>query len=192
MFWITRLGGAICQSRAQIAIQSIAKKSMFLFKRKPNVVQYGDRSGKERAQPVFNEKTQSMELHISGERYPLRGFPRHHVLHGPLAPLKRYVKNFIIEQMVKCLPYKIPDAQLVPPVRELARIFDLAIQAEDEPEMKRLMEQFKDAITMALNEDDAWRYRWQWMMENINMNEVKLNKSDKYFFRGKSFDNKAI
>jgi len=158
-----------------------------IFKRKPNAVQYGSKTGKQLAQPVFNEKTKSMELRIKGERYALRAFPRHHVLHGPLAPLKRYVKNLIIEQLVKCLPYKIPDENLVEPVREIARVFDLLIKAEDEPEMKRLMEQFKDPITMVLQEDDAWRFRFQWAMEKINMKKIKLNKSDKYYMRGKSF-----
>ena len=157
------------------------------FKRKPNSVQYGEKKGKELAQPVFNEKTQSMELHIKGEEYALRGMPRHHFLHGPLAPLKGYMKNFVITAMVKCLPYKIPDDKLVEPVREFARVFDLLIEAEDEPEMKKLMGQFKDAMTMMLQEDDAWRFRFQWAMEKLDMKKIKLNKSDKYYFRGKSF-----
>ena len=156
------------------------------------VVQYGDRQGKELSQPVFNQETQSMEMHIRDEKYPMRGFPRHHVLHGPLAPLKRYIKNLVIEQLAKCLPFKIPDENLVEPVRELARVFDLLSEAEDEPEMKRLVLQFKDAITMTLNEDDAWRYRWQWAMEQLDMNKVKLTEADKYYFRGKSFNQAYI
>jgi len=136
---------------------------------------------------VFNAETQSTELHIRDERYPMRAFPRHHLLHGPLSPLKGYIKNFIIEQLVKCLPYKIPDENLAPPVREIARVFDLVMQAEDEPEMKRLMGQFKDAICMILQEDDAWRYRIQAAAEKLDVKKFKLNESDKYYFRGKSF-----
>lgn len=161
-------------------------KILNLFRSKDKV-KYGDKKGKELSQPVFNEKTQSMELRIKGEKYLLRGVPRHHFLHGPLAPLKGYFKNFIIEAMVKCIPHKIPDENLVEPVREIARVFDLLIEAEDEPEMKRLMGQFKDAITMVLHEDDAWRFRFQWAMGKINMKKVKLTESDKYYLRGKSF-----
>ena len=150
-------------------------------------VQYGEKKGKELSQPVFNKKTNSMELHVRGEKYPMRAFPRHHVLHGPMAPLKRYIKNLIIEQLVKCLPYKIPDENLAPPVRELARVFDVMMKAEDEPEMKRLLGQFKDAICMILQEDDAWRYRIQWAAGELNMKEFKLSEADKYYFRGKSF-----
>jgi len=154
---------------------------------KNDKVQYGDRNGKEISHPVFNRDTNSVELHIRGEKYPMRGFPRHHVLHGPMAMLKRYVKNLVIEQLVKCVPYKIPDENLVPPVRELARVFDLLIRAEDEPEMKRLMGQFKDAITMILQEDDAWRYRLQWAAEKLDINKFKLSNADKYYFKAKSF-----
>ena len=161
-------------------------------RKKYKSVQYGDRDGVQLSQPVFNVDTNSMELHIKGEKYPMRAFPRNHLLHGPMAPLKRYVKNFIIEQVVKCLPYKIPDEQLAEPVREIARVFDLVIQAEDEPEMKRLMGQFKDAITMVLQEDDAWRYRMQWAAEQLDIKKFKLSEADKYFFRGKSFNNEMI
>ena len=157
-----------------------------LFKNKDSV-QYGEKKGKEVAQPVFNEKSNSMELHIKGEKHALRGMPRHHFLHGPLAPLKGYMKNFVVTALVKCLPFKIPDDQLVEPVRELARVFNLLIEAEDELEMKKLMEQFKDAICTAAQEDDAWRFRLQIALQKLDMKKIRLNESDKYYFRGKSF-----
>jgi len=97
------------------------------------------------------------------------------------------MKNFVIEALVKCLPYKIPDERLSEPVRELARVFDLVIEAEDEPEQKKLIGQLKDAICMTLQEDDAWRFRVQWAVEKLNVKKFRLNKSDKYYFRGKSF-----
>jgi hypothetical protein len=156
-------------------------------------VQYGERQGKELSQPVFNTETNSIELHIRDEKYPMRCFPRHHVLHGPLAPLKRYIKNLVIEQLVKCLPYKIPDENLAEPVREIARVFDLLVEVEDEPEMKRLMGQFKDAICMVLQEDDAWRYTVQMFLQKLDMKKMKLSEADIYYFKGKSFDvNKAL
>ncbi len=159
---------------------------------KQTVVQYGERNGKELSQPVFNSETQSMEMHIRDEKYPMRAFPRHHFLNGPLAPLKRYIKNLVIEQLVKCLPYKIPDENLAEPVRELARVFDLMVKLEDEPEMKRLMGQFKDAITMILQEDDAWRYRIQFAAEQLDMKKFKLSEADKYYFKGKSVNKDFI
>jgi hypothetical protein len=64
---------------------------------KQTSVQYGERQGKEMAQPVWNAELQTTELHIKNERYPMRAFPRNHVLHGPLAPLKRYIKKRIFK-----------------------------------------------------------------------------------------------
>ena len=97
------------------------------------------------------------------------------------------MKNFVIEALVKCLPHKVPDERLSEPVREIARVFDLWIKAEDEPEMKKLVGQIKDAICMVLQEDDAWRFRVQAVASKLNIKKIRLNKSDKYYFRGKSF-----
>lgn len=155
-------------------------------------VEYGDKGSAALSQPVFNVDSNSMELHVKGEKYPMRAWPRYHVLHGPMAPLKRYIKNLIIEQVVKLLPYKIPDENLAEPVREIARVFDLMVQLEDEPEMKRLMGQFKDAVTMILQEDDAWRYRLQWAAEQLDMKKFKLSEADKYYLRGKSVNRDMI
>ena len=163
-----------------------------LLRRKPEMVQYGSRSGKAKAYAYIDPKTGEKKMKIEGEKYDLRGVPRHHLLHGPMAPLKRYIKNMIIEQMVKCLPHKIPDDQLIIPVRELARVFDLWIEAEDEPEMKRLAGQLKDPICMILQEDDAWLWRFMWFLEQLDMNKMKLTKADKYYFRGKSFNSEYI
>lgn len=181
-------GTKICPNDGSVLLERKMDKERF----KQQAVHYGDKGGKQVSQPVFNADNNSMELHILNEKYPMRAFPRHHLLHGPLAPLKRYIKNLVIEQLVKCLPYKIADVNLSPPVREVARVFDLWIQAEDEPEMKRLVGQFKDAATMILQEDDAWRYRAQWLFGQINPKEFKLSEGDKYYFKGKSFNNEMI
>lgn len=157
------------------------------FKRKrKEMVQYGDKYGQQFAQPR-RAKDGSIELHIKGEKYPLRSFPRAHVLHGCLGPLKRYFKNYIVEALAKCLPFKIPDEYLSEPVREMARVFDLLIEAEDEPAQKKMIRQWKDVMVMFLQEDDAWRFRYQWFFEHLNMKKIKLSKSDKYYFRAKSF-----
>ncbi len=162
-----------------------------LFDRRKQV-EYGDKTGKQQAQPIISEKTGEMELHIKGEKYPLRCHPRHHVLHGNLMiSFKRKMKNMIIEQlaqhMEKMVAYKIPEDQWAKPVKEISRVFDLMINAEDEPSMKHLMRQFRDPICMVLQEDDAWRFRTQIALQKLDMNKIKLNESDLYYFRAKSF-----
>ena len=163
-----------------------------LFNRDMEVVKYGSKTGKQKAYPAIDPQTGERILVIKDEKYPLRGFPRGHVLHGPLAPLKGYFKNLIIEQIVKCVPFKIPSEHLTLPVRELERVFNLMITAEDEPEMKKLIGQLRDGICMILEEDDAYRFRIQWFLEHLDIDKIKLSKSDKYYFRGKSFNQEMI
>lgn len=159
-----------------------------LFDRR-KVVEYGDKKGKELARMGINQKTGESELVIKGEKYPLRCSPRSHVLHGSvMTRLKRGMKNLIIENLVNMLqPYKLPQEQWAEPIKELARVFDLMIEAEDEPSQKHLIKQFRDAMIMILQEDDAWRFRAQAFLQKLNMNRIKLNESDLYYFRAKSF-----
>ena len=176
--------------------KEIARKSSLwgkligLFDRRKQV-EYGDKFGKTEALPVINEKSGEAELHLRGEKYPLRGVPRHHFLHGPLVEFKRKMKNIVIETMTsqieKMSEFKTPEEQWCPFVKELARVADLFIEAEDEPEMKRLAKQFRDPICMFLQEDDAWRFRIQWAIGKLNIKLCKLSKSDLYYFRAKSF-----
>ena len=148
--------------------------------------QYGEKGGQQLARHV-RAKDGSLEVEIKDEKYRLRGVPRGHVLHGPMRPLKRYIKVFITESLIKCLPHLLPDDQLCEPVREIARVFDLVIEAEDEFEMKRQIGQMKKGVCGLMQEDDAWRFRVQWALEKLNIKKVKLNKADKYYFRAKSF-----
>jgi len=160
-------------------------RNLFRKKQKESV-QYGEQGGQQLARQV-RAKDGSLELDIKGEKYRLRGVPRSHVLHGPMGPLKKYIKVFITESLIKCLPHLLPDDQLCEPVREFARVFDLVIEAEDELEMKRQIGQMKKGVCGLMQEDDAWRMRVQWAVEKLNIKKIKLNEADKYFFRGKSF-----
>jgi len=162
-----------------------------ILRRPPDRVQYGDKKGREKAYPFVDEKTGEMKLRIKGEKEDLRCFPRHHVLHGPMVELKRRMKNLIIESLAehieRTVKYKRSESQWAIPIKELARVFDLWIEAEDEPSMRQLVKQLRDPICMLLQEDDAWRFRLQWFLQHLDMKKVRLDKSDKYYFRAKSF-----
>ncbi len=121
-----------------------------LFQRKHNkMVQYPTKANPVKAKPV-RQADGSIELKIAGEDYNFRGLPRNHILHGPMAPLKRWIKNMIIEELIGNLPELLPNDQLAEPIGELARCFDLLIEAEEVEEMKRRWKLFKSAICMFL------------------------------------------
>lgn len=131
-----------------------------------------------------DDGTQVMDL--EGEKYPLMGYPRSHLLFGPLSKLKHEIKNQVFneswemdtDQTISHVKAKITGAlneylevvryDMVPPermnkpVRELWRAFSLLEKRE--PRIKWL----KEALCLILQEDDAYRFRVQWLVSVFN------------------------
>lgn len=170
----------------------ILRKILGIPKKYKEQVMYGVRGGKQLAKSKLN-KDGEIILDIKGEKYPLAGHPRHHFMHGPLSPLKNKMKNLVIESipklLEKCISSQLPEEQWCVSVKAIGKVFDKWIEAEDEPSMKYLAGQIKDAICMFLQEDDAYRFRVQWLFEEMlkYKKDIKLTKADKYYFRAKSF-----
>ncbi len=137
----------------------------------------------------------SYKMDVQGEDYAYPGFPRGHVLTGPLAKLKHSVKNMVfnqvfaeIEKMAKEYSSDMmPPEKMAPAVRELWRCLDRLENAEVVDDMKKRIHLIKIVMTFFLQEDDAYRFRWQWLMEHLDIKKVKLSEADKYYFRGKYF-----
>lgn len=144
---------------------------------------------------LMNASDGSLQMEIKGEKYPFAGFPRGHVLTGPLANLKKTIKNTVfnevfeqIDKMTKELEFDmIPPEKCCPAVRELNRTLQELEDAEVVEDMKARIRLIKKVLTFFLQEDDAYRFRWQWVMERLDISKVKLSKGDKYYFRGKYF-----
>lgn len=158
------------------------------------MVQYWKHKEAVRAK-VTKAKDGSLQMVVEGEKYPIPGFPRGHVLTGSLARLKHKIKNMMfnqifgeIEKMARDVNADmIPQDKMAPAVRELDRVFQILEDAEVVPDMKGRIRLIRKVLTFFFQEDDAYRYRWQWMMEHIDMKKIKLSKADKYYFRGKYF-----
>lgn len=137
----------------------------------------------------------SLQMDIKGEKYPFAGFPRGHVLTGPLSKLKKKVKDMVfnqvfteIESMAKEMgPDMMPSEKMCPAIRELHKVLQELEDAEVVEDMKGRIRLIKKVITFFLTEDDAYRMRFQWVMERMDMKKVRLSKADKYYFRGKYF-----
>lgn len=135
----------------------------------------------------------SLQMHIQGEKYPLYAFPRGHVLMGPLAKLKQKVKDMVFNQafkeigeMYKDVKYDVfPIEKCAPAIREMARVFDKMEHMEIQEDMKARMRLLKKVVLWFLQEDDAYRFRAQYFLSEINQNKVKLSKADKYWARAK-------
>lgn len=160
----------------------------------PESVQYWKTKDAARAK-VTHAKDGSLQMVVEGEKYPIPGFPRGHVLTGPLASLKHKVKNMVfnqvfaeIDKMAKDMNADmVPHERMAPAVKELDRVFQLLEDAEVVPDMKGRIRLIRKVLTFFFQEDDAYRMRWQWAMERFDMNKVKLSKGDLYYMRGKYF-----
>ena len=164
--------------------------------RLPPMVQYWKTGDMARAKLVTLQDN-SYAMLIEGEKYPLPGFPRGPVLYGPLAKLKFLAKNLVFNETWKLLEenkseeevmdYLItvarpillteiqrmkydmfPPEKLCPAVRELWRgltVIEGTIENKQEREDFRTL---KEGITFFLQEDDAYRFRLQWLARYIN------------------------
>jgi hypothetical protein len=123
-------------------------------------------------------------MRIAGEKYQFPGFPRGYILNGKLSKLKHELKNRVFneawaklensEPEIDIMAYirkealpevwtwlenvqydVIPPERLVPPVKEIYRAW-----TKVSPESHKL----RDLVVFILQEDDAYRFRFQWMV----------------------------
>ena len=175
-------------------IKWIIKKFFnFVYKIKPpESVQYYKTSEFARARLITADDG-SLKMDIKGEKYPFNGFPRGHVLVGPLAGLKKKVKDMVfnqvfaeIDKMYEGMKHDImPDEKCAPAIREMARVFDKMENMEVVDDMKGRIKLIKKVLIFFLQEDDAYRFRAQYFLSEIDQKKVALSKSDKYYARGK-------
>lgn len=177
-------------------MQYITRKLVKLFFnwfykiRPPEMVQYWKTKDSAKAK-VVHDTDGSVKMQIQGEKYLYPGFPRGHILEGSLAKLKHKVKNAMFNEALAeiqgAMPDMMPPEKMVPAVRELWRVMTDLENAEVVDDMKGRIKLIKKVICFFLQEDDAYRFRFQWVIERMNMKQVKLTKADKYYFRGKYF-----
>lgn len=135
---------------------------------------------------IVKHKDGYNQMFIEGESEPFPGFPRGHSLFGSLSPLKHQIKNQIFNESWRKLEEGVPKEQiitdikqviatgltefwervqydalppdkLVPPVRELWRAMTTL---ENE---SKLVKPLKEMLCFIMQEDDAYRFRLQWL-----------------------------
>lgn len=135
---------------------------------------------------VMSPKGGATVMAMEGEDELFPGFPRQHSLFGKLSKMKHEIKNQIFneaygliesgrkEEAIALIKGKvtgglsmyledlrydmIPPEKMVPAVKELWRAF--SVLEIEEPRLRWL----KEALTFVLQEDDAYRFRFQWMV----------------------------
>lgn len=166
---------------------NILKK--FFTRNEKEMVQYWKTGDSVKAKVYIDDKG-SYVMQMQGEKYPFPGYPRGALLYGLLSPLKHEIKNQIFNDTWKMLEEKksdqeimdhlkktvlpkifeigkktefdrIPPEKMSPAIKELYRVMSIV---EENTKSKNVL-YLKDILCFILQEDDAYRFRFQWMMK---------------------------
>jgi len=134
-------------------------------------------------------------MQMEGEKYQFPGFPRGYLLFGRLSKLKHEVKSQVfndswalleegkpmmphirsvmpnIEELLEASRFDmVPHKRMAPPVAELYRAW-----TKVSPETSQL----RDLVTYVFQEDDAYRFRFQWMTSYFGWFGTPAEKLDR-------------
>ena len=159
---------------------------------------------KDHVEAKLTKKDGATIMVLEGEKYPIWGFPRGHLLipanekYGPLSILKHQVKTQIFNEIWEKLEKDLPKEQIIKEGYEaLDRVleyleplkYDLMPPETMCPSVREIHRAWtkvapserslkvRDIVTLVLQEDDGYRYRVQWMAiwyPWIKWNPIKL------------------
>lgn len=139
-------------------------------------------------------------MKMQGEKYDFPGYPRGALLYGKLSPLKHWIKNLIfndswkkleegvdekdiiqdlkdnaLEEVFKlmdnCKHDVVPTDKLVPPVREIWRAMSV-VETKVSGKTRERVKKLKETLCFILQEDDAYRFRLQYIAQFFNPNSL--------------------
>lgn len=164
----------------------------------PEYVQYWKRGDKARAKLMVMEDG-AYAMGIEGEKYPLMAFPRGPILFGAVQTIKTTAKNVLFNQVWKmieegysnqaigsyvkqvAIPTIIRESEqyhydMLPVIRmcramkEVWRAMTVVERLFEQREARLQFQALKRAITFFFQEDDAYRFRVQWVSKYLNPN----------------------
>lgn len=130
----------------------------------------------------------STAMAIEGEDEIFPGFPRGHSLFGSLSPLKHQIKNQVFNESWRKLEEDVPKDEIIKDIKEVFRTglteFWEKVKYDSVPPEKMvkpvreiwrvltklesestLIRPIKEIVCFILQEDDAYRFRFQWLFE---------------------------
>lgn len=133
---------------------------------------------------VYQAPEGHFEMKIPGEKYPFQGYPRGILLYGQLSKLKHEIKNQIFNEAWRLLEDGAPPADVLhyinytawPEIYKLAESmkYDMVPFERMNPPVKEIHRaltaigmdsRVRDTICFIIQEDDAYRMRFQWLVK---------------------------
>ena len=156
------------------------------------MIQYWKFQEKQEAKVTHN-KDGELIMKIVGETEDFPGFPRGYLLFGKLSKLKHEIKNQIFNYAWQKLEEKVSEEKIIKEIKGevFDRIFQLAEDTKyDQVPYERMYRPVKeiyrawtkvapgerslklrDILTFVLQEDDSYRFRFQWLVTYFNPNK---------------------
>lgn len=145
---------------------------------------------------VTKNKEGALVMQMEGESQPFPGFPRGHLLFGTLSKLKHEIKVRLFndnwwkyeagateESIAKDFKQDFKNDivpivhearfDMVPPTRMFGAVREIYRTLEGLESLSRWVRPLKEVMTYILQEDDAYRFRFQWM---VDIHYYPLNK----------------
>ena len=118
--------------------------------------------------------------HLPGYDYPMKGAPQHKTV-ARVGAIKRIIL-LLLNRGHKYLRKKRTDPHLYcPSVKELYRVCNILIDRERDIPMKERWMKGRDFLCEILQNDLAYRYRWQDIMALLDMAKIMLDEGDEYY-----------
>jgi hypothetical protein len=118
--------------------------------------------------------------YLKGHPYPFPGFPDKGMVES-----SRWIKKFW-PAMISAA-HSLLKSQLIKPeryskpVKEIYRLFNILIEREKEEYQKTKWTQMRDVICHVLEFDNAYRFRFQDVLSELNLDEIKPDEATRYY-----------
>ena len=125
-----------------------------------------------------------MFMKLAGHPFPFPGYPSGDVVQV-LETTKRMLLIAIDIYYPILTKYFLKPEAYSKPTREIYRLFDILIAKEKNTGMKEKFTKIRDMACFVLEYDSAYRFRFQDILGEIDLSQIKLDEAEKYYFQGR-------
>ncbi len=140
---------------------------------------------------VATDEEGGEHLLMDNAKYALKGVPKDKILVALLKPFKRLMDKMISKYLGSIVPHEMPESKYCEFVKALRWGFDMLSAAEGQNQYKRRWQEYKRGLSFLLQNDDAYRFRAQWLFMKLfesKRKEIEMKAEDYYFARAKDFN----
>ena len=125
-----------------------------------------------------------MFMKLEGHPYPFPGYPAGDVVQVLETTKRMFLIGLEIYYPILEKYFLKPEAYSKP-TREIYRLFDILIAREKSKSMKEKFEKIRNMASFILEYDSAYRFRFQDILSEIDLSQIRLDSAEEYYFKGR-------